>query len=312
MLFWGEDTSYDLGLWVTNGTAAGTYELTDIAGADSAGIDPSGFTVYDGEVLFSGRDTSGDYGLWVTNGTAAGTYELTGIAGVSLTGLNPYDLNSFTPTLAPPQIPPPNFFNNVDEAGILWRNANGHTELWNSNGSGGFTYDNLGVVNTSWQIAGTGAFNGASEAGILWRNTNGDTELWNPNGSGGFTYQDLGVVNTSWQVAGTGDFSGNGEDGILWRNANGDTGLWNPNGSGGFSFEWIWASSMLADRRRLATSTGPVKPVSYGATPTARPACGIPTAQGGFTFERIWASLAQTGRLPGTGDFTGDGEGSIL
>ena len=37
-------------------------------------------------------------------------------------------------------------------------------------GSGGFTYEDLGNVPASWQIAGTGAFNGANEASILWRN----------------------------------------------------------------------------------------------------------------------------------------------
>lgn len=38
-------------------------------------------------------------------------------------------------------------------AGIEWRNAStGGVELWNPNGSGGFTYDNLGAVSTSWQI----------------------------------------------------------------------------------------------------------------------------------------------------------------
>ena len=68
------------------------------------------------------------------------------------------------------------------------------------NGSGGFTYQNLGVVNTSWQVAETGDFTGSGQSGILWRNTSGDTELWNPNGSGGFAYQDLGVVATNWSV----------------------------------------------------------------------------------------------------------------
>ena len=82
----------------------------------------------------------------------------------------------------------------------MWRNANGDTSLWNPNGSGGFTPQDLGVVNTSWQIAGTGDFTGTGEDSILWRNTNGDTSLWNPNGSGGFTHQDLGVVSTSWSV----------------------------------------------------------------------------------------------------------------
>jgi hypothetical protein len=56
---------------------------------------------------------------------------------------------------------------------ILWRDTDGDTELWNPNGSGGFTYDNLGAVNTSWQIAGTGDFTGDGQSGILaqrqWR-----------------------------------------------------------------------------------------------------------------------------------------------
>ena len=47
----------------------------------------------------------------------------------------------------------------------------GDVELWNSNGWGGFTYQNLGDVNSSWQIAGTGDFNGVGADGILWRNT---------------------------------------------------------------------------------------------------------------------------------------------
>ena len=44
-------------------------------------------------------------------------------------------------------------FHREGEDGILWRNSSsGAVELWNPNGSGGFTYENLGVVNPSWQI----------------------------------------------------------------------------------------------------------------------------------------------------------------
>ena len=110
---------------------------------------------------------------------------------------------------------------------ILWRNTNGDAYLWNSNGSGGFTGQDLGIVGASWQIEGTGNFNGSGEDGILWRNTNGDAYLWSSNGSGSFTGQDLGIVGASWQIEGTGDFNGSGEDGILWRNTNGDAYLWN-------------------------------------------------------------------------------------
>ena len=92
-------------------------------------------------------------------------------------------------------------FTGTGQESIVWRNTNGQTELWNPKGSGGFTYDNLGVVGTSWQIVGTGDYSGGGEDGLLWRNAStGGVELWNPNGSGGFTYDNLGVVSTSWSV----------------------------------------------------------------------------------------------------------------
>ena len=78
ILFRGFDQSGRPQLWVTNGTAAGTHELTGIVGAGTTanGFDPSGFTVYDGMVLFSGADSSGHAELWTTDGTAAGTTEI--------------------------------------------------------------------------------------------------------------------------------------------------------------------------------------------------------------------------------------------
>jgi ELWxxDGT repeat protein len=84
--FLGVDTNNQLGcLWVSNGFAAGTHELTGISGANANGIFGNtkgpAFTVFNGEVLFAGDDASGNNGLWVTNGTSAGTSELTGIAG---------------------------------------------------------------------------------------------------------------------------------------------------------------------------------------------------------------------------------------
>lgn len=137
---------------------------------------------------------------------------------------------------------------------ILWRNANGDVGLWQTNGiyRGGFSYKDLGVVPTSWQIAGTGDFNGASESGILWRNANGDTALWNSNGSGGagggdFTFQDLGVIDQSWQIAGTGVFSSNGAEGIFWQNANGQASIWQGVGSRVFGPTAKFVNNPLGD-----------------------------------------------------------------
>jgi len=65
-IFQGTDSAGDRGLWVTDGTAGGTYELIGIAGAYAGGVlggvggfvTPE-FTPFDGQVLFSGIDTNG-------------------------------------------------------------------------------------------------------------------------------------------------------------------------------------------------------------------------------------------------------------
>src|SRR5208283_1481907 len=73
-------------LWVTDGTSAGTSELT-VAGAPSFGLFYNGispdFTVLGGKALFEGRDASNIPNLWVTNGTSAGTSELAVAGGYS-------------------------------------------------------------------------------------------------------------------------------------------------------------------------------------------------------------------------------------
>ena len=120
ILFSGLDASGDMGLWVSNGTAAGTHELTGITGADSSGLAPSDLTVFNGEVLFRGLDQSGQAGLWITDGTIAGTHELTGIAGASTTGigLDPSGFAVYDGVA---------LFSGID--------SGGNQELWETNGS---------------------------------------------------------------------------------------------------------------------------------------------------------------------------------
>ena len=206
---------------------------------------------------------------------------------------------------------PPNFFSSVAAAGILWQNSDGDVELWNPNGSGAFTYDNIGAVNSSWQIGGTGDFNGSGEASILWRNPNGDTELWNSNGSGGFTYEDLGVVNTSWQIAGTGDFNGSGEASILWRNANGDTELWNSNGSGGFTFEDLGVVNTSWQIAGTGDFNGSGEAGILWRNTNGNVEIWNSNGSGGFTYDNL-SSVNSSWQIAGTGDFNGDGADDIL
>jgi ELWxxDGT repeat protein len=82
--------SGNVGLWETNGTAAGTSEIS-VTGAASSGLSPSNFTVFGSEVLFSGADASGHQSLWVTDGTVSGTSEISTVTKLP-SGLNPSSL----------------------------------------------------------------------------------------------------------------------------------------------------------------------------------------------------------------------------
>ena len=198
---------------------------------------------------------------------------------------------------------------------ILWRNSStGGVELWSPNGSGGFTYESLAAVSTSWEIQATGDFTGNGGDDILWRNAStGDVELWNSNGSGGFAYQDLGVVNTSWQVAGTGDFTGASEDGILWRNAStGGVELWNPNGSGGFTYESLNPVSTSWQVAGTGDFTGNGDDgILWRNASTGGVELWNSNGSGGFTYESL-NPVNTSWQVAGTGDFTGSGKDGIL
>jgi ELWxxDGT repeat protein len=143
VLFEGTDASGVVGLWVTDGTAAGTHELTGINGAYSGGIFGTNFfpyfTVFHNEVLFQGADANGQEGLWVTNGTAAGTHQLTGIKGANTSGagLDPEDL-----TVLGNQV----LFRAVD--------ANGQIGLWETNGTSGGTHELTGISGAYTGVGG--------------------------------------------------------------------------------------------------------------------------------------------------------------
>jgi ELWxxDGT repeat protein len=129
VLFRGLDAAGNTGLWVTDGTAAGTHELTGINGVASFGIAPTNVTAFnDGEVLFNGYDAAGNAGLWLTNGTAAGTYEVTGINGAWGRGLDPQVMTVLNGEV---------LFNGTDGAGNLG--------LWVTDGTAAGTHELTGI-----------------------------------------------------------------------------------------------------------------------------------------------------------------------
>jgi ELWxxDGT repeat protein len=69
-LFAGVDAGGSTTLWITDGTAAGTHELTEAAAG------PGSITLVGSKAVFVAGDSRGRIGLWVTDGTSAGTVEI--------------------------------------------------------------------------------------------------------------------------------------------------------------------------------------------------------------------------------------------
>ena len=78
MYFSADDGSSGRELWKTDGTAAGTTRLKDIASGE-ASSSPSWMTEYNGELYFSARTPSHGAELWKTDGSSASTRRITDI-----------------------------------------------------------------------------------------------------------------------------------------------------------------------------------------------------------------------------------------
>jgi ELWxxDGT repeat protein len=230
-LFNAQDSSGNYGLWVTNGTAAGTQELTAISGASASGLDPLWLTALGGEVLFDGVDASGEWGLWVTNGAAAGTVELTGIAGAStgkdnvnggpanIYGLAPHSFAAFN--------------GEVLFAGF---DSSGNNALWVTNGTAAGTRE-LSASAISPQ--GFAVLNG--EALFVAKDSSGDRGLWVTNGTAAGTHELTGISGAASAANGGLDVSDltafNGEVLFNGQDSNGSYGLWVTNGTADGTYE---------------------------------------------------------------------------
>jgi ELWxxDGT repeat protein len=97
VLFDAYDSGGFQGLWITDGTTAGTVE---IGGLSNQGIADSGtssfvandFTTLGTEELFNAPDAEGDAALWITDGSAIGTKEIGGQGNMGVIGALNTDL----------------------------------------------------------------------------------------------------------------------------------------------------------------------------------------------------------------------------
>jgi hypothetical protein len=223
VIFAGTDINQIIGLWVTNGTSAGTHELTGIAGAlNGVELNPTDLTVLNGEVLFSGDGGNlGGRNLWETDGTAAGTHRLNVPSILTQGGLAPTDSTSFTEL-----VPPADDFNGNNTSDVLFRNNSNGDTWFEAISNGAFnSWNQIGSSDTTYGVVGTGAFFGTGSSEILYRNNSTGSTAFEETSNGAFAgWNQIGGSNTFYSVAGTGDFYGAGTSDILFRNnSTGDT-----------------------------------------------------------------------------------------
>ena len=230
-LFTGYDAAGSVGLWVTDGTAAGTQELA-VAGALTAphgllpaGLSPFGFVLYNGLAFFGGDDASGAVGLWETDGTAVGTKELTGIAGAATIGQG----------IGPPGILPSDL---TVYNGLLLFGGNdvrGQTGLWVSDGTVSGTHELTGVAGAPTTGKGLDpsyltVFNG--HALFAGDDASGQLGLWETDGAADGTRELAGIAGAaSTGLSPFGLTVLNGQVLFGGRDLGGQAGLWTTDGT---------------------------------------------------------------------------------
>ncbi len=73
LFFDGEDSVHGNEPWVSDGTAAGTHLLKNLAPDTGAASSPADFTAYNGQLYFSATDGASGRELWASDGTSSGT-----------------------------------------------------------------------------------------------------------------------------------------------------------------------------------------------------------------------------------------------
>ena len=299
--FTAEDSSGNIGLWVTSGTSAGTYE---IGGAASAGVtgaltafDPEWLTAFHGKVLFSGLDSLGGAGLWISDGTAAGTIEIGGAkdAGVvgayqgTLPGLHPgfpASTNLTFVVFGPKAL----FFG--------WDTAGDDQSIWVTDGTAAGTIELGGLSNAG--ISGAYALGLGGNHFVAIGNKvvfNGyDSHhyegLWVTDGTTGGTVE-IGGLNNAGVTGASASVSLNPQELVaigskalfIGKDASGIAGLWVTDGTAAGTFEIGGSKSAgVAGADSNGLAPGNVTAFGYnkalfsgwnGATPPGTPAQGL-------------------------------------
>ncbi len=297
------DSNGYYGTWVTNGTAAGTYELGAFAGLTDIVTLPDQPQPADfkgsgnSDVLFR-AGTSGDTGFysivnsanagWVDIGASSTAYSVAGTGGD---------------------------FNGDGMSDVLFRNgSSGDTGFYAIVNGVNAGWHDVGASSTAYGVMGTGDFNNDGTSDILYRNNStGDTGFYAVVNGANTGWHDVGASSTAYAIAGVGDFNNDGTSDILYRNGTtGDTGFyaivngvntgWNDVGVSSTAYSIVGVGDFNGD----GTSDILYRNNSNGDTGFYEIAAGVNTG-----WHHVGASSTAYS-VVGVGDFNGDGTSDIL
>lgn len=174
VIFSGLNDSGTYGLWITDGTVAGTMEIPVQGAAEgSLGLRADNFVTFNGRVLFRGFGADGTIGLWTTDGTAAGTQELAGINGAYLLGPDPVWMTVYENEVV---------FEGIDDANQFG--------LWVTDGTTAGTHELKNIPNLNIKTLGLDpnftVVNG--ELMFLEWSSTGGSQLWETDGTSARTH----------------------------------------------------------------------------------------------------------------------------
>ena len=275
LFFFGSDSSHGAGLFVSNGTAAGTSFVGAFSQAQS-------FHAVGGELYFNASTDEG-WQLWKSDGTVAGTQQL-----------------SFARVAH-------DDFAGDGKSDFLIENGAGAV-VTGEVVSGTASYAEVSGLGPEWSFKGDGDFLGNQTGAFLIQNTAGAVVVGDVSG-GSTTYAMVTALGSEWSFRGVGDFLGAGRDQFLIENSAGAVVVGEViNGHaaltlvGGLGSEWSFRETgdflgdgkdqFLIENTSGAVVVGEVK---NGAT--------VYTQVGGLGSE--W-------KFVGSGDFLGHGQDDFL
>ena len=148
LVFYNADDSssgLEVGLWVSDGTAAGTYEVggvlnSGVVGASSSGLIPGYITAFGNGVLFRGNDSGAGIGLWFSDGTAQDTYEIGGLRDAGVSG-------AYQSPAGGGGLEPNNILTFGSKALFFGLDSSDNFSLWATDGTVGGTIELGGIKN---------------------------------------------------------------------------------------------------------------------------------------------------------------------